>query len=248
MPCSDAGTPDGGVYRKTHRGLDIAYGACAYETLDYYHPADARRPPLWVFIHGGYWQAADKDQHAQFTAGMVHSGYAVANLNYGLCPDVTLDDITRQIRNALLFLAAQADSFGFDPARIHLAGHSAGAHLASMAAADDAAPALRSVLLLSGLFDLAPLCFLPVARLLAIEDRDSVARLSPARLQPRRGVSVGLRSVDRKATSSNGRALRSRSAGGRMHRRSSAARIISPCSTAFDGGTLFDLARDIARG
>ena len=84
-----------------------------------------------MFIHGGYWQASDKDQHAQFTAGMVQSGYAVANLNYGLCPDVTLDDITRQIRNALLFLAAQADSFGFDPARIHLAGHSAGAHLAS---------------------------------------------------------------------------------------------------------------------
>ena len=62
---------DGAAYRATHGGLDIAFGPSAYETLDYYHPAGVARPPLWMFIHGGYWQASDKDQHAQFTAGMV---------------------------------------------------------------------------------------------------------------------------------------------------------------------------------
>jgi arylformamidase len=183
---------EGAAYRSTHGGLDVAYGPSAYETLDYYRPADTTRPPLWVFIHGGYWQASDKDQHAQFTAGMVQSGYAVANLNYGLCPDVALEQIVRQIRNALLFLAGEADSFGFDPTRIHLAGHSAGGHLAAMAATDETAPAVRSVLLLSGLFDLTPLSLLPVARLLGIPDRNAAEKLSPIRRRPRPGVRLGV--------------------------------------------------------
>jgi arylformamidase len=183
---------DGAAYRATHGGLDIAFGPSAYETLDYYRPAGVTRPPLWVFIHGGYWQASDKDQHAQFTAGMVHSGYAVANLNYGLCPDVTLEQIVRQVRNALLFLVGEADGFGFDPARIHVAGHSAGAHLAAMVAADEAAPPVRSALLLSGLFELIPLSLLPVARLLGILDRNAVEELSPLRYRPRPGVRVSI--------------------------------------------------------
>jgi acetyl esterase/lipase len=40
---------------------------------------------------------------------------------------------------------------------MHLAGHSAGAHLAAAAAADPHGPAIASVLLLSGGFDLDPL-------------------------------------------------------------------------------------------
>jgi arylformamidase len=191
-PLFERWSVDGAAYRAIHGGLDIAYGASVYEMLDYYQPSGAMRPPLWVFIHGGYWQASDKDQHAQFMAGMVRAGYAVANLNYGLCPDVMLDQITRQIRGALWFLAREADSFGFDRAQIHLAGHSAGGHLAAMAAADEAAPPVRSALLLSGLFDLTPLSLLPVARLLGIMDRDAAERPSPLRHQPRRGVRVGI--------------------------------------------------------
>jgi arylformamidase len=189
---------DGARFRSAHGGLDIAYGNSAYESLDYYRPPGAQRPqgdsrpPLWVFIHGGYWQAADKDQHAQFTAGMLQSGYAVANLNYGLCPDVTLEQITGQIRNALAFLVREANGFGFDPGRIHLAGHSAGGHLAAMMAAEEAAPQVRSALLLSGLFDLTPLSFLPMSRLLGLGHAGAVERLSPIFRRPRRSARVGV--------------------------------------------------------
>ena len=66
---------------------------------------------------------------------------------------------SRQIRNALMFLVARSRQPSVSiPARIDLAGHSAGGHLAAMAAADETAPAVRSALLLSGLFDLTPLC------------------------------------------------------------------------------------------
>jgi arylformamidase len=66
---------------------------------------------------------------------MVHSGYAVANLNCGLCPDVTLELSRAKSATPCCFRSAKPDSFGFDPARIHVAGHSAGGHLAASASA-----------------------------------------------------------------------------------------------------------------
>ena len=238
---------DGAAYRSTHGGLDIAFGLSAYETLDYYRPSGVARPPLWVFIHGGYWQASDKDQHAQFTAGMVRSGYAAANLNYGLCPDVALEQITRQVRDALSFLVGEADSFGFNPAQIHLAGHSAGGHLAAMAAADEAAPAVRSALLLSGLFDLTPLSLLPVARLLGILDRNAVERLSPLHHRPRPGVRLGVAVGGLESEEFKWQSTEIATAW-----RADACETISGKNhfSLLDGlhdGTLFKLARDIAR-
>ena len=84
---------DGAAFRAGYSTVDIAYGSGAFETFDFFRPTGIARPPLWVFIHGGYWQASDKFQHAQFAAGMLAAGFAVANVNYGLCPDVTLETI-----------------------------------------------------------------------------------------------------------------------------------------------------------
>ena len=44
--------------------LDIAYGARPRAKLDYF-PAGRTRAPLFVFIHGGYWQRNDKEIREQ---------------------------------------------------------------------------------------------------------------------------------------------------------------------------------------
>ena len=184
---------DGAAFRSGRPGLDIAYGASEFEKLDIFLPPQTKAaPPLWVFIHGGYWQASDKDQHAQYAAGMLQAGYAVAMLNYGLCPEVPLESIVGQIRSALQFLVTKSEALGFDSRSMHLAGHSAGGHLAAMAAADMAAPPVRSALLLSGLFDLAPLALLPVGRLIGVTAPQTIAPLSPIKLKPRPGVKIGV--------------------------------------------------------
>ncbi|ALA20530.1 hypothetical protein AL346_20715 (plasmid) [Chelatococcus sp. CO-6] len=183
---------DGEAFRAHHRGLDLAYGPGVYERLDLYRPQGARRAPLWVFLHGGYWQASDKAQHAQFARGMLDAGYAVAMPNYGLAPDTPLRVIVAQVGAALRFLAREADSLGIDAARIHLAGHSAGGHLAAMAALDPRDPPVRSALLLSGLFDLTPLGLLPLGRLLGLDDAALAARLSPLGHPPPRGLRIGV--------------------------------------------------------
>ncbi|WP_164547628.1 MULTISPECIES: alpha/beta hydrolase [unclassified Bosea (in: a-proteobacteria)] len=170
---------DGAAFRAGHAGLDLAYGPDRFEQLDLYRPAGAQRVPVWVFVHGGYWQATDKIQHAQFAQGLLNAGFAVAMPNYGLAPDTPLEASIVQTVAALNFLIREADALGLDPAQLHISGHSAGGHLAAMALCDPAAPPVASALLLSGLYDLKPLGHLPIGRLLGFDDVERAVRLSP---------------------------------------------------------------------
>lgn len=180
----------GKAFRSGFAALDLAYGTRADEMLDLYRPPKVVRPPLWIFIHGGYWQSCTKNQHAQFTAGMVRNGFAVANIDYPLAPLVDLGTIARSVTAAIRFLVAEADALDIDRTRLHVAGHSAGGHLAALAALDRNGPPIRSALLLSGLFDLSPLAALPVGRLLGLSEPDRVAEWSPARHAAPDGVRV----------------------------------------------------------
>jgi arylformamidase len=89
-------------------------------------------------------------------------------------------------------LVFKAGELGFDPNSVHVAGHSAGGHLAAMVAADEQGPPIRSALLLSGLFELAPLALLPVGRLIGLTNEEAVARLSPMRHRPQPGTKIGV--------------------------------------------------------
>lgn len=170
---------EGAAFQKAHGGLDLAYGPSKFETLDLYRPAGTGRVPVWMFVHGGYWQASDKVQHAQFAAGMLRAGFAVAMPNYGLAPETPLEASCAEVIASVAFLAREADALGLDASAIHLSGHSAGAHLAAMAATTAGAPPIASLLLLSGLFDLAPLGALPLGKLLGLDDAHRAQALSP---------------------------------------------------------------------
>ncbi|MBX9760806.1 MAG: alpha/beta hydrolase [Beijerinckiaceae bacterium] len=169
-------------------GLDIAYGPHRDQVLDLYRPAGAQRPPVWVFIHGGYWQASTKDQHAQFCTGMVCAGFAVANIDYALAPETPLARIVEQVRAALWFLVREADNLAIDAARLHVSGHSAGGHLSAFMACDPLAPPIVSAHPLSGVFDLESLMHIPMGRILGLDTIADVERLSPNRMTPRAGV------------------------------------------------------------
>jgi arylformamidase len=182
---------DGEQFRAQFAGLDLSYGPGRYETFDLFLPKGVERPPVWIFVHGGYWQASDKNQHAQFAKGMLDAGFAVAMANYSLAPESSLTHIVEQITTLLAYLVEEADSLGIDGSRLHIAGHSAGGHIAGMIAARGSAPTLRSALLLSGVFDLEPLTFLPMGPVLSITPT-LVADLSPLRRPAPKGVKIGI--------------------------------------------------------
>lgn len=185
-------TREGDATRAAHNGLDLAYGAHRDECLDLYRPMGVSKPPVWVFLHGGYWQASSKDQHAQFCQGLVQAGFAVANVDYPLAPETGLGQIVTHVRKALHFLVDQAEFLGLDATRLHVAGHSAGGHLAAYLACDKLAPKLASAHVLSGVLDLEPLLHLPMARILGLKSLEQARMLSPLFKQPRAGTKIAI--------------------------------------------------------
>ena len=111
---------------------DLRYGDRPKETLDLHVPeANRGNAPLVMFIHGGYWRALDKSDHSFVVPPMLDSGAIVANINYDLCPTITLDEMVDEIANAVHYCSDNAESWGADPNNLYLFGHSAGAHLSA---------------------------------------------------------------------------------------------------------------------
>ncbi len=175
---------------------NLAYGGLASNTLDLFLPAQARAagselPALLVFIHGGYWQELSKNESLFAANDCIAAGAAFAALDYTLAPLATVEQMVLECRTALRWLHAHADALGFDAQRIVLAGSSAGAHLAAMCClrgwSDDADLPARlpaAVVLVSGIYELAPLRGTSIDAALALTER-AVAGASPIRLDVR---------------------------------------------------------------
>ncbi len=176
--------------------LDLAYGAAATQRLDLFVPtrstmdatvegngtstADAARPPLLVFIHGGYWQELSKNESSFAAVDALRQGLAFAALDYTLAPAATVADMVAECRQALHWLHAHAEALGFDAARIVLAGSSAGAHLAAMCALrTPGAPQVKAAVLVSGIYEVEPLLGTSINAALGLDEAAARA-VSPA--------------------------------------------------------------------
>jgi arylformamidase len=115
----------------------------------------AARPPLAVYVHGGAWRAGSPMRVRAKPQWFNEAGWAFASVGYRLLPDATVEEQARDVALGLRALRAEAERLGFDPDRILLMGHSAGAHLAALVASDqrylgDDVAAVRGVILLDG--------------------------------------------------------------------------------------------------
>lgn len=181
--------------------LDVAYGPGDRETLDILYPAsrregsDGKPVPLIVFLHGGYWLSMTKDSYSFIGEDFVEAGAAFAVIGFGLCPDITLADMVGQVERAIAHLRDNADSYGFDPDRFYLAGHSSGGHLAAMILGGGTTgavdPALfKASVIVSGLFDLAPVAETYINAYIRL-DPAGVAAFSPLQHVPTAESAMG---------------------------------------------------------
>ena len=109
----------------------VAYGTTKEQILDIF-PTNTATAPVHIFFHGGYWHSFQSRDFAFVAEGIVRNGITAVLVNYALCPSVKIDEIVRQSRAALAWTYSNAESFGANPDKITVSGHSAGGHLAGM--------------------------------------------------------------------------------------------------------------------
>lgn len=111
---------------------DLKYSKDTLNYLDLYLTKNRdTETPLLIIIHGGAWVQGDKKM---FWTDMANDFYneniCVANINYRLAPKAKLNDMLKDIQNALWFLKGNSKTFSLHTTQIHLLGTSAGGHLA----------------------------------------------------------------------------------------------------------------------
>jgi arylformamidase len=129
---------------------ELRYGEEERNRIDYFEAAGGA--PLFVFIHGGYWQSRAKELFSFLAAGPLAHGISVALVGYTLAPQKRLDAIVREVHDALTHLSRTRG-------QMVVSGWSAGGHLTAMAMSH---PAVQGGLAISGIYDLEPirLCYL----------------------------------------------------------------------------------------
>lgn len=139
--------------------LDIAYGDHARQTLDIYGGGDLRGAPVVVYVPGGGFTGGDKRQDDSFFGNVgrffARRGMLGVTMNYRLAPEHKWPTAARDIESVMGWIKANAASFGGDPSRIVLFGHSAGAaHAGSYLFDPDIAGhrSVRAAVLASGVY------------------------------------------------------------------------------------------------
>jgi acetyl esterase len=91
--------------------------------------------PLLVYLHGGGWVIGDLDTHDLLTARLaLDANCAVVSVDYRLAPEHPFPAPVDDALEAVLWLAEHRRRLGFATDRLGVAGDSAGAHLAAVAA------------------------------------------------------------------------------------------------------------------
>ncbi|HMO08519.1 MAG TPA: alpha/beta hydrolase [Paracoccaceae bacterium] len=89
--------------------------------------------PVVVWVHGGAWVSGSKDEVSNYLRILAGRGVATVGVGYPLSPGARHPEPARHVLRALDWLAAHGAGLGIDPARMVLAGDSAGAQIAAQA-------------------------------------------------------------------------------------------------------------------
>jgi len=120
------------AYPRQVRNIPYVDDADARQVLDLYLPEPGEPAPVIVFLHGGHWRSGHRRLYAQMAETLCPQGYVVALVDYRLVPDVHYPAFMEDAVAALNWLYANIDTYGGDPERMIVSGHSAGSHILAL--------------------------------------------------------------------------------------------------------------------
>jgi arylformamidase len=107
------------------------------QVLDVYTPTGGKNLPVVFWIHGGGWQAGNKSMVGVKPKAFVEAGFVFVSINYRLLPTVDMATLTGDVATALGWVHKNITTYGGDPNRLLVMGHSAGGQLAALMCTDE---------------------------------------------------------------------------------------------------------------
>jgi arylformamidase len=142
----------------------FSYGATPIEGLDVF-TTRAANAPVHVHVHGGAWRAGLAKDFAYPAEMFVNAGAHLVVLDFINVIEAGGDlmPMANQVRSAVAWVYKNAKSFGGDPERLYISGHSSGGHLAGVLLVTDwqkdfglPANVIKGGVCASGMYDLKP--------------------------------------------------------------------------------------------
>jgi acetyl esterase/lipase len=117
--------------------LDLPYGSHRKQRLDVYLPTSKSRPaPVLIFLHGGGFREGDRAHYGYVAKPFAAHGIVTVIASYRLTPEFTYPAQPDDAKQLLSWVYHNISSYGGDPGRVFISGHSAGAILAAFVGMD----------------------------------------------------------------------------------------------------------------
>lgn len=117
---------------------DQVYGPDPLQTLDIYRPNNVQGHVLdvIVFFYGGRWTTGAKEDYRFVGTTLAEQGFVVVIPDYRKYPQVRFPVFVHDGAKALAWVSDHIAEWYGNPARIHVVGHSAGAHIGALLTAN----------------------------------------------------------------------------------------------------------------
>ncbi len=102
--------------------------------------------PVVIYVHGGGWVKGSRKKVYRHPEWLTSRGYILVAIDYRKVPRTNIDGQVTDVARAVAWAKRNIKRYGGDPDRIVIMGHSAGAHLVALAAAQGKVGNIRGVI------------------------------------------------------------------------------------------------------
>ncbi|KAG0043829.1 hypothetical protein BGZ83_010994 [Gryganskiella cystojenkinii] len=125
------------------------------------HTVESNGSPVIIYVYGGAWDSGHKSMMMPMAQNLANQGYIVVVPDYTRYPKAKIEDMVRDVQDAIIWTTQNATRYGGDPTNVFLMGAGSGAHVASLTLMHDAVEQLGGIPAPAVEGDTSPIVTLP---------------------------------------------------------------------------------------